>query len=78
MAQESTDFVEVLRTNSIASMTIVKAMLEGAEIPCFVHDEYSGLVGTGQGYVVKVSREHAEVAKAILADLDSTLPNAEM
>lgn len=74
MNREETDFVEVLRTNSIANMTIVRAMLEGAEIPFFVHDEYSGLVGTGQGYVIKVPREHVEVAKEILADLDSEPP----
>lgn len=76
MGQDDSDFVEVLRTNSIATMAIVKAMLEGAQIPFFVHDEYSGLVGTGQGYVVKVPRERLDDAKEILADLDSTPPPA--
>ncbi len=74
MNDQDTDFVELLRTNSLAQMAIVKALLEGAEIPHFVHDNLSGLAGTGMGFVIKVPKDRMEDAKAVLSDLDSQEP----
>ena len=64
---------EIIRTNDVALIAVVEALLQEAEIACFVADRHTSVIDGSLNWLqmrILVPEEHEDEARELLTDAE--------